>query len=184
MDMPRNDVRPVDLDSFSTPKHLEHAAQQARKRNYQDFLIVDVDSHHYENESYAEVFEYIENPVMRRERDRQSAAAARMAQHTGRRPEPRRGASSATKAAARQAARREAPRHRPDARLDGLDGRRLLLPVPDPDAVPQRASAVEVEVAMAQAYNRWLCERILAHEPRIVSMLYLPFNDPDAAYRR
>jgi uncharacterized protein len=41
----------------------------------------------------------------------------------------------------------------------------------------------EVEVAMAQAYNRWLCERILAHEPRIVSMLYLPFNDPDAAYK-
>jgi hypothetical protein len=41
----------------------------------------------------------------------------------------------------------------------------------------------EVEAAMAQAYNRWLCERILAHEPRIVSMLYLPFNDPEAAYR-
>jgi predicted TIM-barrel fold metal-dependent hydrolase len=41
----------------------------------------------------------------------------------------------------------------------------------------------EVEVAMAQAYNRWLCERVLAHEPRIVSMLYLPFNDPEAAYR-
>jgi predicted TIM-barrel fold metal-dependent hydrolase len=36
---------------------------------------------------------------------------------------------------------------------------------------------------MAQAYNRWLCDRILAHEPRIVSMLYLPFNDPDAAYK-
>jgi predicted TIM-barrel fold metal-dependent hydrolase len=42
---------------------------------------------------------------------------------------------------------------------------------------------VEIEVAMARAYNRWLCERILAHEPRIVSMLYLPFNDPDAAYK-
>jgi uncharacterized protein len=42
---------------------------------------------------------------------------------------------------------------------------------------------VEIEVAMAQAYNRWLCERILAEEPRIVSMLYLPFNDPEAAFR-
>src|SRR5262249_1806995 len=42
---------------------------------------------------------------------------------------------------------------------------------------------VEVEVAMCRAYNRWLCERILAVEPRIVSMLYLPFNDPDAAYK-
>jgi uncharacterized protein len=51
MDMPRNEVRPVELDIYSQPKHLEHAAEQARARNYQDFLIVDVDSHHYENES-------------------------------------------------------------------------------------------------------------------------------------
>ena len=40
---------------------------------------------------------------------------------------------------------------------------------------------VEVEVALARAYNRWLSERVLAHEPRIRSMLYLPFNDPDAS---
>src|SRR5438270_12002115 len=67
MDMPRNDVRPVELEIFATPKHLEHASEQARTRNYQDFLIVDVDSHHYENEHYAEVFDYIESPVIRSE---------------------------------------------------------------------------------------------------------------------
>ena len=67
MDMPRNEVRPVDLEMFATPKHLEHASEQARQRNYQDFLIVDVDSHHYENEHYDEVFDYIESPVIRRE---------------------------------------------------------------------------------------------------------------------
>ena len=42
---------------------------------------------------------------------------------------------------------------------------------------------VEIEVALCRAYNAWLCERILAQEPRIVSMLYLPFNDPEWAYR-
>jgi len=42
---------------------------------------------------------------------------------------------------------------------------------------------VEVEVALARAYNRWLCERVLAHEPRIRSMLYLPFNDAEASYK-
>src|SRR3954454_23863831 len=67
MDMPRSDVRPVELDIFSTPKHLEHASEQARARNYQDFLIVDVDSHHYESQHYAEVFEYVESPVVRDE---------------------------------------------------------------------------------------------------------------------
>ena len=51
--------------STPTPKHLEHASQQARQRNYQDFLIVDVDAHHYESESYNEVFSYIESPVIR-----------------------------------------------------------------------------------------------------------------------
>ena len=42
---------------------------------------------------------------------------------------------------------------------------------------------VEIETAMCRAYNAWLCEKVLAQEPRIVSMLYLPFNDPEAAYR-
>ena len=42
---------------------------------------------------------------------------------------------------------------------------------------------VEVEVGYARAYNRWLTENILAHEPRMMSMLYLPMNDPVAALR-
>ena len=65
MDTTPNEVRKLNFDDYSTAKHLEHAAQQARLRNYQDFLIVDVDAHHYENESYKEVFQYIESPVIR-----------------------------------------------------------------------------------------------------------------------
>jgi predicted TIM-barrel fold metal-dependent hydrolase len=42
---------------------------------------------------------------------------------------------------------------------------------------------VEVEVQYARAYNRWLTEHILAEEPRMVSMLYLPMNDPVAALK-
>jgi len=41
----------------------------------------------------------------------------------------------------------------------------------------------EVEVALARAYNRWLCEEVLAPEPRIRSSLYLPLNDPEATYQ-
>ncbi len=47
-----HDVRNFTFNEFSTSKLLDHASQQARQRNYQDFLIVDVDSHHYESESY------------------------------------------------------------------------------------------------------------------------------------
>ena len=42
---------------------------------------------------------------------------------------------------------------------------------------PQR----EIEVELATAYNRWLVEQVLPHEPRMKAMLYLPFNTPEAA---
>ncbi len=42
---------------------------------------------------------------------------------------------------------------------------------------------VEVEVALARAYNRWLIDNVLAHEPRIKSSLYLPFNAPEECRR-
>ena len=152
MDMPRNDVRPVELDMFSTPKHLEHASEQARARNYQDFLIVDVDSHHYENEHYAEVFEYIESPVIRREAIEGAGRRTGFLntqvgyQNTGGRIHRQkfRGKEKAQPG--------QAPRHRHDARLDGRDGRRLL-----PACSRRRCCSsalhpqVEVEAAMCAA---------------------------------
>ena len=42
---------------------------------------------------------------------------------------------------------------------------------------------IQVEVALSKAYNRWLCDEILAEDPRIKSMLFLPYNDPEACYQ-
>src|SRR4029434_5282896 len=67
MDMAREEVRNLNYNEFTDTTSLEHASQQARQRNYQDFLIVDVDSHHYENEHYKEVYGYIESPVIKME---------------------------------------------------------------------------------------------------------------------
>jgi predicted TIM-barrel fold metal-dependent hydrolase len=184
MDMPRSEVRPVELDVYSQPKHLEHAAEQARARNYQDFLIVDVDSHHYENESYQEVFEYIESPVIRREafegNHRRTGLLNTQVgyQNTGGRIH-------------RQKFRGREPipagyKHKDIAQaLEWMNamGVDYCCLFPTPMLFLGLHPQVEVETAMCRAYNRWLCERILAHEPRIVSMLYLPFNDPDAAYK-
>jgi hypothetical protein len=66
MDATNNDVRNLRFDSYDSGEHLKNAAKQARARNYQDFLIVDVDAHHYESEHYRDVFGYIESPVLRR----------------------------------------------------------------------------------------------------------------------
>ncbi len=59
--------RDVDLTTFDTTVALEHASNQAKQRHYEDFLIVDVDSHHYETESFKEIAEFIEDPVLRHE---------------------------------------------------------------------------------------------------------------------
>ena len=60
-------------------------ASRRGQRNYQDFLIVDVDAHHYESESYKEVFSYIESPVVKMEAmDSMSTAPAAPASSTAR----------------------------------------------------------------------------------------------------
>src|SRR5580698_921371 len=57
--------RDLSVEEFDTRTLLAHADQQAIQRRYEDFLIVDVDAHHYETDSYAQICEYIEDPVMR-----------------------------------------------------------------------------------------------------------------------
>jgi len=62
---------------------LAHAAQQGLQRRYEDFLIVDVDGHHYENMSFAEITQYIEDPVMRDQVKYQAMARAASARRLG-----------------------------------------------------------------------------------------------------
>src|ERR1700722_5944891 len=59
------DLTAASVAEMDTKTLLAHAEQQAIQRRYEDFLIVDVDGHHYENMSYAEIFDYIDDPVMR-----------------------------------------------------------------------------------------------------------------------
>ena len=185
MDMPRSDVRELHFDEFSMTKHLEHASQQARQRNYQDFLIVDVDAHHYENESYKEVFSYIESPVIRRaaiESTKRGGRSSMMYSQVGYQDLGGR----ITRHELRKLEKLPGKNHR-DIEMTklwmdsmGVDYACLF---PTPMLFLGLHPQVEIEVAMCRAYNRWLCERILAVEPRIISMLYLPFNDPEAAYQ-
>src|SRR5215204_3577673 len=185
MDMPRSEVRNLRFDEFSVEKHLEHAAQQARARNYQDFLIVDVDSHHYENESHKEVFEYIDSPVIRRSALDSMARAGRSAMlntQVGYQDLDGR----ITRAQLRKLEKTSGETHR-----DIITTKRWMDAIgvdyaclfPTPMLFLGLHPQVEIEAALSQAYNRWLCERILSAEPRLVSMLYLPMNDPEASYR-
>ena len=182
---PVNNVREVRFDEFSSSSSLIKATEQAHKRNYKDFLIVDVDSHHYESESYGEIFKYIENPVIRRQALESASRGGRSSMLGGSVGYQDIG-GRITRHWLRKHEKTEGPEHRDvTTTLRWMDamGVDYACLFPTPMLFLGTHPQVEIEVAMARAYNRWLCDTILEHEPRIISMLYLPFNDPDATYQ-
>src|SRR4030095_12287498 len=66
MELPSLDaIHRLTVQEFDTTKLLAHAHRQARQRKYSEFMIVDVDSHHYETDHLSEIYEYIEEPVVK-----------------------------------------------------------------------------------------------------------------------
>ena len=61
MELPSSsDIHRLTVQEFDTSKLLAHAAKQARQRKYSEFMIVDIDSHHYESDHLSEIYEYID----------------------------------------------------------------------------------------------------------------------------
>jgi len=186
MDLPLSDFRRMAVEEFDTTKLLAHAAKQASERGYKKFPIVDVDSHHYESESLNEILEYMDDPVI--QQLTQSASQTGM-RHVGVLPSGvgyQDMGARVMRYATRRLEKTAGDKHR-DITLSkrwmdamGVD---IAVMFPTPMLTLGLHPQVEVEVALARAYNRWLCERVLAHEPRLRSMLYLPFNDAEACYR-
>lgn len=175
-------VRDPSKEKFDTRRLLANAEQQAIDRRYEDFMIVDIDAHHYETGSYAEILDYIEDPVMR-DNFRFSKGQTLHPRSTGGYQEM---AGRITRYAHRASEDAPGAPHR-DIGLTrkwmdamGVD---VACIFPTPMLGLGLNPVVEVEVQYARAYNRWLTEKILAEEPRMVSMLYLPMNDPVAALK-
>ena len=175
--------RDLSVESFDTRTLLSHAKQQAEQRRYEDFLIVDVDAHHYETDSYAEICEYIEDPVMRDQALYQGFGRAGLTTASGGYQNL---GGRLTRYPGVHKEKTPATPHR-DITLTkrwmdaiGID---VACMFPTPMLQLGSCPRIDVEVALARAYNRWLCDRILAHEPRIRSTLYLPFRDPEACYQ-
>ena len=186
MELPLSNDRRMKVDEFDSGKMLAHAARQAKQRGYEKFPIVDVDSHHYELESFNEILEYMTDPVMK-----QLAQMANSGNSKGVGVMPggvgyQDMGGRVTRYPLRRIEKPEPGVHR-DVSLTRrwMDAMGVDVAVLFPSPMLQLGlhPQVEAEVALAQAYNRWLCERVLAEESRIRSMLYLPFNDPDASYR-
>jgi hypothetical protein len=176
-------VRDPSQDQFDTKRLLAHAHEQSEDRHYEDFMIVDADAHHYETGSYKEIYQYIEDPVMR-DQFMYTKGQTTIPRSTGGFQEM---AGRITRYAHR--ASEQAPagsKHRDiGVTLKWMDsmGIDVACVFPTPMLGLGLNPIVEVEVQYARAYNRWLTDHILAHERRIVSMLYLPMNDPVAALK-
>jgi predicted TIM-barrel fold metal-dependent hydrolase len=177
------ELRDFTLEHYDTTQALAHAAEQAIQRKYEDFLIVDVDSHHYESESFQEIIEYIDDPVLRQNAAHQGLAKpglgvgngsyqelnGRIIRYRGRRKEK-----------VPQKPHRDITLMRRWMDAMGVD---IACLFPTPMLNLSLSPNVAVQTGLAWAYNRWLCERILAEEPRIKSMIYLPFHDPEACIK-
>ena len=181
-DLANRDFRDLASEEFDTRTLLRNAVDQAITRKYEDFLIVDTDSHHYETEAFKEIAEYIDDPVMRYEAKFQGHSRGGFTSETGSYQEI---AGRITRYPERKNEKVPTTKHRDLTLMErwmdamGVD---MAVMFPTPMLNLSNCPRIQVEVAMAKAYNRWLCDKILDADPRIKSMLYLPFHDPEATY--
>src|ERR1044072_6690198 len=207
VDIPLSDFRKMAIEEFDTTKLLAHAASQARGRGDDKCPIVDVASHHYELESLDQILDYMDDPVL--QQLARSASQSGGSKGTGglqggggyqdiggggvRYLGGLRGGVGYRDCGGRlfrywvrKLEKVPGDEHR-DVTLtrrwmDAM-GTDIAVIFPSPMLQLGLHPQVEMEVAFPRAYNRWLVERVLSGEPRIRSMLYLPFNDPAASYR-
>ena len=188
MDIPTSDLHKQSVQSLDTTTLLSNAARQRDARNYSSFPIVDVDCHHYENESLQEIVKYIDDPVLKQMGQLYTGGgtggqtpfnpglvgyqdvAGRVTRYPLRKTETTPGDGT----------------HR-DVHLSlrwmdamGVD---YVCLFPTPMLSLGLHPQPEIEGALARAYNRWLLENITSKNERIKTMLYVPFNDAEAAFQ-
>ncbi len=181
-------IKPIDVYT-DTRDILAHAKQRADANKFEDYLIVDVDSHHTETTSWHEIIEYIEDPVVR-------AQALEYQQiRTGGPPYGLSGDfglkyqgvggriphnDNRLETVEETDVHRDVVLTRRAIESFGLD---YMVVFPTPMLFLGTHPQPEMEVLLGRAYNRWLEERLLPGDERIKSFMYLPFNDPEAALR-
>ncbi len=188
MELPSSDdLYALKVDGFDTARLLTNAARQRDERGLGDVFVVDADSHHYETESVGELLDYIEDPVMK-QLSRSALGVARKSrgfpysrvgyQDMGGRitREPLRGLEATAPADGHRDV--QLALRRMDAM--GVDVAVLL---PTPMMLMGMHPQVEFEAQIGLAYNRWMVEKVLPGSARLKSFAYLPFNDPEMAFR-
>lgn len=170
-----------------TREILAHAKQQAKERKYQEFPIFDVDSHVIEAAHWHEVAPFIEDPVIRDNaldflKNKAGAppyglnvspgmlyqdVGGRVIQDLDRRETVDKSEGHRDVALIRRA-------------MDSI-GLDYMVVFPTMLLHMGMHPQFDMEVVLSRAFNRWMVETILKAEPRIKTMLYLPFSNPEAS---
>jgi predicted TIM-barrel fold metal-dependent hydrolase len=172
---------------------LANARRQADERRFDEFLIVDVDSHHYEDVRWDEIIPYVEDDQIRdwaktilQRPGKGGAATITTAQLGNQEISGRVLRSGRNHAAGQHDLGAEQRRHDDVARMIwamdmmGID---YTIMFPTPMLHLSLHPAPEVEVALARAYTKWFTSELLPQDDRIKTLVYLPFNDPAASLR-
>jgi predicted TIM-barrel fold metal-dependent hydrolase len=177
------------IDVFTDTRDiLAHARKDAHQRGFADWLICDIDAHHFETVSWSEIVEYIEDPVVRDnavrfQKDRigipyglngdlglrYQSVGGRIPHQDGQREKIETTDVHRDVVLTRRA-------------MDSL-GIDYMVVFPTPMLFLGMHPQPEMEVYLGRAYNKWLIERVLAADDRIRTLAYLPFNTPEEAER-
>jgi hypothetical protein len=173
---------------FDTREALLNAKRQADARDLSRMLIVDVDAHHYETESWSEIVDYLEDEVM--QHLARSSGLGRLNGSQSPLLPPQIGNQDVAGRVLRYPYRglehagpgehRDTAIVRRAMEMIGIDYQILF---PTPMLALGMHPLPDVEVGVSRAYARWITERICAHQPSIKTMLYLPFNEPEACLK-
>jgi uncharacterized protein len=183
-------LSPQEVSVFAdTREILAHAKRDARRRNFQDVLICDIDAHHVETISWREIIRFIEDPVIREQamhfmNDRVGAPpyglngdiALRYQSVGGRIPHQ----DGQREQVAETDVHRDVTLTRRAMEALAID---YMVVFPTPMLFLGMHPQPEMEVWLARAYNNWLIENVLAADDRIKTLAYLPFNTPVEAER-
>jgi predicted TIM-barrel fold metal-dependent hydrolase len=169
---------------------LANAHRDIARLRLDDYFIVDVDAHHVEFDSWSEILEHLENPVLRHN-------AISMTQNW---PNAKQLAFSNHPVGltfqdvfGRIPHQAELGEHvdQTDEHRDltlvrrAMDSMGIKMQVVFPQPMLEMGLHPEPDIvtAMTFAYNRWFTKTILPREKRVKTLLCLPFHDPEASLK-
>lgn len=183
-----------DIDTYTdTREYLRHARRDADAKGYSDWTIVDVDAHHVESISWKEIVDYIDDPVLRDQAQAFHAERVgsppyglvgdfglRYQDCGGRIPHQSDQRELAGKTAEELGAHKDVVLTQ--RAMEGLAAAWMVV-FPTSMLFLGMHPQPQMEVALGNAYNRWVCDKLLSGDNGIIALAYLPFNTPEEACR-